>query len=473
MKKTLIKALSVFLCFVFVLVSGSVAFAEDVSQSTTQIEEITKPQQSADAVQKTLEEQRADLAERQKKNEALLSKYQNEAKVCEEYINALDAKIGYLNEELSILDEEVSQAQAKVVELMPQINALNEELKAIQEEYDKAKAEYDKLSERFQTTYDAYCLRLRAMYISGGDSLIVALITSKDLSQFFSRYAMIKAIAKSDTQLLKEVNEEIEVISTKQNGLNEKNAQLTEKKAALDEKQGDYDKQLATIETKQKEIATKKAFAYEVRTESDQLLSEYAAKTQMYGEFRNEDEELINAVESEIDSLLSGLKDPSEVTTAIKGEQTTSKSPQIAQKDGDLFIGSNMVLNLGYPVPSNRSVSASFGYYSNGKPHTGIDYPCPTGSKVVAAQKGIVVTVKRLTYSYGRYVMIYHGTDAKGRKIVTLYAHNSEILVKAGQVVKKGQQIAKSGSTGNSTGPHCHFELIIDGTKTNAKNYLS
>ncbi|MBR6392557.1 MAG: M23 family metallopeptidase, partial [Eubacterium sp.] len=105
-------------------------------------------------------------------------------------------------------------------------------------------------------------------------------------------------------------------------------------------------------------------------------------------------------------------------------------------------------------------------------PHTGTDFPCPVGSKVVAAQKGIVITVKRLNYSYGYYVMVYHGTDAKGRKIVTLYAHNSSILVSVGQSVKKGQQIAKSGSTGNSTGPHCHFEVIIDGAKVNPKNYL-
>ena len=69
--------------------------------------------------------------------------------------------------------------------------------------------------------------------------------------------------------------------------------------------------------------------------------------------------------------------------------------------------------------------------------------------------------------------MIYHGTDALGRKVVTLYAHNSSINVSVGQSVKKGQKIASSGSTGNSTGPHCHFEVIIEGVKVNPKNYLS
>ena len=82
-------------------------------------------------------------------------------------------------------------------------------------------------------------------------------------------------------------------------------------------------------------------------------------------------------------------------------------------------------------------------------------------------------TVTRLDYSYGYYVMISHGTDARGRSVVTLYGHNSSILVSNGQSVKKGEQIAKSGSTGNSTGPHCHFEVRFNGQRANPKNYLS
>ena len=69
--------------------------------------------------------------------------------------------------------------------------------------------------------------------------------------------------------------------------------------------------------------------------------------------------------------------------------------------------------------------------------------------------------------------MIYHGTDANGEHVFTLYGHNSSILVSPGDTVSKGQQIAKSGSTGNSTGPHCHFEIRMGGTRVNPKNYLS
>ena len=69
--------------------------------------------------------------------------------------------------------------------------------------------------------------------------------------------------------------------------------------------------------------------------------------------------------------------------------------------------------------------------------------------------------------------IIWRGTDSHGRSVVTLYAHNSSILVGTGQTVKKGQQIAKSGSTGNSTGPHSHFEIRLNGTRVNPTYYLS
>ena len=126
-----------------------------------------------------------------------------------------------------------------------------------------------------------------------------------------------------------------------------------------------------------------------------------------------------------------------------------------------------------YPVPGHYTVSAGFPNYSNGSYHGGIDFPCAVGTNVVAAQKGVVAGVQRLDYSYGYYVLIYHGTDASGDKVFTLYAHNSSILVSPGQSVYKGQQIAKSGSTGNSTGPHSHFEIRVGSTRINPKNYLS
>lgn len=489
MSNQLKKALSILLCMCIVGAGGISAYADEpTTQPTTQrvlvdgvyeSDEITtsKPEQSdsdsADEIQIQLEAQRKSLEERLKLNEEKLQSYEESAKETEEYINTLDEKIGYLNEELNLLDNEISVAQKKVDAYEKQVDELNQEMSELQEKFDKANEELNKLNKSFQTTYNAYCLRLRAMYISGSSSLIVTLLTSKDISQLISRYEMIKAISKSDTALLKEVNKKMGKITEKKAELDSEKAILDEKNDELSKKQSVCENERNSIENKQQELANKKITIAEKRAESDELLAKYAQKTHMYGEYRNEDEELIADVEKEIGDVLNGLKSPEQATTiASTKNSAVDVNDMTDSTTGTLFSKNNGVLNLGYPVPTNRKVSAPFGHYSNGKPHTGIDYPCPKGSKVVAAQKGIVIKVRRLNYSYGYYVMIYHGTDKQGRKIVTLYAHNSAILVSVGQTVTKGQQIAKSGSTGNSTGPHCHFELIIDGNKVNAKNYL-
>ena len=130
---------------------------------------------------------------------------------------------------------------------------------------------------------------------------------------------------------------------------------------------------------------------------------------------------------------------------------------------GDFIPGSG---ELGYPT-SSRNISAGYPNYSDGSYHGGIDFPAPTGTNVFAADDGVVITVRRLDYSYGYYVIIDHGGG-----LTTLYAHNSDILVTEGQQVQKGDVIALSGSTGNSTGPHCHFEVRFGGNRVNPLNYI-
>lgn len=437
-------------------------------------ETTTKPAVSQEEAEKMLQDQKADLAQKLKDSEEKLSKFSAEQKVTAEYINALDEKIGYLNEDLTLLDTQVKDATAKVEALTSEITDLTTQIETVQNAYDDASKKLDKLYNSFQTTYNAYCLRMRAMYVSGSGSILIALLTSKDISQLFSRYEMIKAVSKSDSALLREVNKKIDEISEQNEEiLNQKNALETDKKA-LDEKQKELLAQQKSIEANQSEIASKKITLATDRAESDSLLAKYTAQTKMYTEYKYEDEELIKKVDKEIDDLLSGLKTPEEVTTA----DSSSVNKGDANYDSgtsDLYVMNNGVLNMSYPTASHAT-SETFGSY---KGHTGIDFPVAQGSNVCAAQKGIVIKSEDIRNSkgnyasYGRYIMIYHGTDAKGRKIVTLYAHNSKRLVTVGQTVTKGQVIAYAGSTGNSTGPHCHFEIRMDGTPVNPAFYLS
>ena len=116
-------------------------------------------------------------------------------------------------------------------------------------------------------------------------------------------------------------------------------------------------------------------------------------------------------------------------------------------------------------------VTSEFGYRSDPftgetRGHTGMDLAIPTGTPIRAALPG-TVTAAQYHSSYGYYVMVNHGND-----LSTLYAHNSQLLVRVGQTVEAGDIVSLSGSTGRSTGPHLHFEVRVNGQRTNPRYYL-
>jgi murein DD-endopeptidase MepM/ murein hydrolase activator NlpD/phage-related protein len=99
--------------------------------------------------------------------------------------------------------------------------------------------------------------------------------------------------------------------------------------------------------------------------------------------------------------------------------------------------------------------------------HTGVDFPVPTGTKVMSSINGLVTAVRHLTYSYGKHIRI------QGGGVETIYAHLSNTLARVGQRVSAGQLIGYSGSTGNSTGPHLHFEVRPPGTQAGTAAWLN
>jgi murein DD-endopeptidase MepM/ murein hydrolase activator NlpD len=99
--------------------------------------------------------------------------------------------------------------------------------------------------------------------------------------------------------------------------------------------------------------------------------------------------------------------------------------------------------------------------------HQGVDFSAPTGTPILAAAGGVVVTVEPHG-GYGNMVEIDHGNN-----LLTRYAHTSRFLVKTGDIVKRGQIIAEVGSTGRSTGPHLHFEVLVNGEAQNPSKFLA
>ena len=117
-------------------------------------------------------------------------------------------------------------------------------------------------------------------------------------------------------------------------------------------------------------------------------------------------------------------------------------------------------------------VTSEFGYRSDPftgetRGHTGIDLAVPTGTPIRAALPGVVTVSQYNAGGYGYYVIIDHGSG-----LSTLYGHNSRLLAQVGQTVEAGDIISLSGSTGRSTGPHLHFEVRVNGERTNPRYYL-
>ena len=127
-------------------------------------------------------------------------------------------------------------------------------------------------------------------------------------------------------------------------------------------------------------------------------------------------------------------------------------------------------------IPSSRpidvAVGSGFGFRADpftgrGALHTGLDFPSPIGTEIHAAAGGVVRTAE-MHPEYGLMLEIDHGNG-----LMTRYGHTSRILVKVGDLVKRGQVVADVGTTGRSTGPHLHFEVLVDGVPQDPQRFLA
>lgn len=177
------------------------------------------------------------------------------------------------------------------------------------------------------------------------------------------------------------------------------------------------------------------------------------------------------------------------ITQELQAEQTqlVAAAQQEAWTQAALWLQANPVggvasssghsaqLSYVWPLPS-ATMTQGFGPTSlTSEPpfagyahfHTGIDLAAPEGSPVLAAADGVVAAVASGTSGYGSYVVLAHGQG-----IATLYGHLDAVLVKVGDRVARGQPIGLEGSTGNSTGPHCHFEVRVNGQPVDPTPFL-
>lgn len=372
-----------------------------------------------------------------------LDKINEDIEEAEKELDSLDSQVADKQEYVNTLMKKVDLLEDKLENLENSRDALQDEIDAVQKRIDETQAkietaekEIEAKEKEFDGVYEEYCQRLRAMYISGNVSMLEVLLESGDISSILTRAEMVKSVSEQDSATLDDLMTKMEEINKEREELAQDKIQLGEDKDSLNSR----------------------------KQQLQESINEYNASKQ---ELDAEVEEC-NAAIRALDDKKSEIKETKETNEARKRQleaEINSALSSSSNKPGSDNYNPGTG-QLAYPT-SYRQISAGYPNYSNGSYHGGVDWPCPSGTAVHAADSGVVVIAKRLTYSYGQYILIDHGNG-----LSTLYAHNSSLVVGVGDKVSKGQIIAYSGESGNATGPHVHFEVRLNGTRVNPMSYL-
>ncbi len=413
LSKCLKRSLAILLALSITVFSAASAYADDIS-------ELKEKKQKIEAQIEKAEEEIEKLAEQKQETQ--------------DTITALDRKIGLLQDEIDVLQDDADALQR-------QITDIENDIVKTEDEIEKAQAEIDRMQKEFDKNFEEYCQRLRAMYVSGHASSLEVLLTSTDISSILTRSQMIRSVSEQDSEILNGLMENMSAIEKAKAALEAKINKLNDDRKKLEENKKELEDNIAQIQ------ASKSKLDAEVE-KANALMRKLSNETAEYQEAISENREEAAAVERDIQ--------------AAYARASHSGTGSIGGSYGD---GSHSG-TLSYPT-AYRSISAGYPNYSSGRYHGGIDFPCPSGTAVCAAEAGTVIVAQNLNYSYGHYLIVDHGNG-----LSTLYAHNTTLLVGVGDHVSRGQQIASSGSTGNSTGPHVHFEVRVNGTRVNPLNYL-
>jgi len=327
--------------------------------------------------------------------------------------------------------EEKDSQKAKKDELDIEIGGLEEDIAKIQAVIDEKdriidekNAEIERLNGDIEETQKRLKKRMKVIYENGTESYLEIILNSKGITDMFTRIAVVESILKHDNGLLDDYRGQI--------------AELDEAKAAVEKEKNEQIEAQDILEEKRDELKAKKE-------EQERIIKELEGDIEELKRQEAAQEKAARELQSQIDSA---LKTPSQSGVQYKGNG-----------------------KFGFPLTSYTRMSSPYGYRihpitGTRKLHSGVDYAAPYGTSILAAEDGTVLTAG-WNSGYGYCVTINHGGG-----YVTLYGHCSSLLVTAGQKVKRGQTIAKVGSTGNSTGNHLHFEVRVNGSPVDPTGYL-
>lgn len=353
----------------------------------------------------------AELAAEQAKLKDQLRAVQNERYTAQQMANDLANLILSTEKKIETTERLLAALTAQITEKEEQIAEKEQQIA-------------DKSAEVAETR-QKFLMLIRAQYESESVGVLSVILGSDGISDMLSRVEYMANILDYNSKLLTKYETEKKELEDMKSVLESSRSDLL----------ADYDAQVAYSDTLEKE----KADLEMQKGEQDQ----YVATLRMSeSEIQQEYEELQKAEQEENQRLEKLLK-------------------ELAEANKTEYVGGKFI----WPVDiSIKRISSDYGwrtYYYKGKKvtdfHMGIDIPSSTGTDIYAVQSGEVILAKSHS-SYGNYCIIDHGGG-----ITTLYAHCSKLLVKVGDKVEQGDHIAEMGSTGQSTGPHLHIEVRVDG----------
>lgn len=358
-----------------------------------------------------------------------------------------EAIIREITVKLATIQAQLDAANAELVRIHAQQAQVNQQMVVTKQELAVATQH---LMER-QQVLDK---RVRAIYIHGQLNYLQVIMGAKDFSDFANRLELLKRVVRSDYSLLQEIRQQQAAIQLKKDKLEAQRRQL----ASLESD---------ALHTQQK-IAEKKAEQQEVM---DEAKAQRAAAEQMEAELQASSNDImrqIQAHEAKIRAQQEAARRQAEAAAraARAAKAAGRKAPPVPVYKPKVIGTGRLSRPCGGPVTS------PFGYrihpiFHTKIYHAGVDFGVPSGTPIHSADSGIVIYAGSGMRGYGNVVIIDHGGG-----LSTLYAHNSSLTVRAGQSVSKGQVIARAGSTGYATGPHCHFEVRRNGAPTNPMGYL-
>ena len=350
--------------------------------------------------------------------------------------NALADQKKNIQAQIKALQSDKNDAEAKrdlleqqIYVVQQEINNINAQLEMYDQLIAEKTAELEQAEADEKAQFDLFCRRMRAMEEEGETSYWAILFSSSDFSELLDNYMMIEEFIEYDNKVINDLTALQEKVTADR-------AELETARAGQEEAKRQREASRTELESQEAEMD---ALITEINTQAEAL---QAIQRDLETAAKKLDSE-ISRLEREMAAQIAQVKSESGFQWPLSGSYNTLSSLYGSRRD---------------PI--------------SGKPgnHTGIDIPAPKNTPILAAKSGVVVTSimgSGSYWSYGNYVLVSHSDGTS-----TLYAHMEKRNVSKGQVVKQGDVVGYVGTTGRSTGNHLHFEVRVNGSRTDPLNYF-